>query len=111
MLRFQQTEALTSGLPKPTIAATATAEAGAENAAPSAETPPVPPCRLSNGQARLPGAPVEHTAVCPHRLRKGGSGGNVSGTAATRQQKIIPPEGWPFLAFPDPFTTKVTTTV
>jgi hypothetical protein len=54
---------------------------------------------------------VEHTAVCPHRLRKGGSGGNLSGTAAIRQQKIIPPDGWPFLAFPDPFTTKVTTTV
>ncbi len=108
MLRFQQSEALTSGLQKTTIAATA-AEAGAENSAPSAETP-VPPCRLSNGQARLPGAPVEHTAVCPHRLRKGGSGRNVSGNAATRQQKMAP-DGWPFLAFPDPFTTKVTTTV
>jgi hypothetical protein len=53
---------------------------------------------------------VEHTAVCPHRLRKGGSGGNVSGTTAIRQQKMSP-DGWPFLAFPDPFTTKVTTTV
>jgi hypothetical protein len=106
-LCFQQTEALTSGLLKPAIAATA-AEAGAENGAPSTETP-VPPCRLSNGQARLPGTPVEHTAVCPHRLRKGGSGGNVSETAA-RQQKISP-DGLPFLAFPDPFTTKVTTTV
>jgi hypothetical protein len=63
-----------------------------------------PSTGLFNGQARL----TEHAAMCTHKVQQAGASGAIAATAVSPSLRL---NGWPFLAFPDPFTTKVTTTV
>ena len=63
-----------------------------------APSPPLPPARsLPNGQP--PMAPSERAS------------GGVAAATRTAGTPPLQRNDWPFLAFPDPFTTKVTTAV